>query len=111
MQRTASRDEWHTHSAVPAAPLQTPAKAERRRAKTGLWVSIGVSRERAIRLEWGEDARSPGRTHGRASPRAHTPVSYATAGQNALMRPPQGISRKHAPAGYLGHFAMAVGGE
>jgi len=30
MQLSASRDERHTHSAVPAAPLQTPAKAERR---------------------------------------------------------------------------------
>src|SRR5215470_3163887 len=35
--------------------------------KTGLWVSNGVSKERAIR------SRSPRRTHGRASPRAHTP--------------------------------------
>src|SRR5262245_5451447 len=34
MQLSASRDERHTHSAVPAAPLQTPAKAERR-AKNG----------------------------------------------------------------------------
>ena len=65
MQRSASRGERHPLSAVPAATLADPGQSRGSTGENGLWVSIGVSRERAIPARAG---RVPGEGPGTAWP-------------------------------------------
>jgi hypothetical protein len=60
MQRSASRGERHPLSAVPSATLVYPGQSRGSTGENGLWVSIGVSRDRAIPARAGRDTWGPG---------------------------------------------------